>query len=112
MAVPLRSGELVYTVMEVNLKGNRKKITDYLEEKMKSAAERMEYEEAGKYRDYLLAAEALSEKQRVVLKPGIDMDVVLAAGKNHVALFFVRDGKLTGRETYGLQADETDGETE
>ncbi|MGI6256911.1 MAG: excinuclease ABC subunit UvrC [Anaerovoracaceae bacterium] len=94
------------------LKGNRKKITDYLEEKMKSAAERMEYEEAGKYRDYLLAAEALSEKQRVVLKPGIDMDVVLAAGKNHVALFFVRDGKLTGRETYGLQVDETDGETE
>ncbi len=90
------------------LKGNRKKITDYLEEKMKEASEKMEYEEASKYRDYLLAAKALSEKQRVVLKPGIDMDVVLPAGKNHVALFFVRDGKLTGRETYSLEADEGD----
>lgn len=93
--------ERVQSAMDY-LKGNRKKITDYLEEKMETAAENMEYEEAARYRDYLLAAKALAEKQRVVLKSGMDMDVVLAADKNHVALFFVRDGKLTGRETYAM----------
>lgn len=93
--------ERVQSAMDY-LKGNRKKITDYLEEKMETAAENMEYEEAARYRDYLLAAKALAEKQRVVLKPGMDMDVVLAADRNHVALFFVRDGKLTGRETYAM----------
>ncbi|MEG0391970.1 MAG: excinuclease ABC subunit UvrC [Anaerovoracaceae bacterium] len=90
------------------LKGKNKKITDYLQEKMEGASEALNFEAAAKYRDYLLAAKALSEKQRVVLKAGMDMDVVLSGGRGHIVLFFVRDGKLTGRETFSLQMAEGD----
>ncbi len=70
----------------------------------------MDYEEAARYRDYLLAAKTLSEKQRVVLKNTKDIDVVHWAGEGHVVLFYVRDGKLTGRETYTLEVNPEDEE--
>ena len=92
------------------LKGRNRKISDYLKEKMESASERMDYEEAARYRDYLLAAKTLSEKQRVVLKNTKDIDVVHWAGEGHVVLFYVRDGKLTGRETYTLEVNPEDEE--
>ncbi|MEA4923183.1 MAG: excinuclease ABC subunit UvrC [Eubacteriaceae bacterium] len=84
------------------LKGRNRKITDYLKENMEKASQKMDYEKAAVYRDYLRAAESLSEKQRVVLKADKDMDVVLSAGDGHVVLFFIRGGKLTGRETYEM----------
>ena len=92
------------------LKGRSRKISDYLKGKMASASERMDYEEAARYRDYLLAAKTLGEKQRVVLKNTKDIDVVHWAGEGHVVLFYVRDGKLTGRETYTLEVHAGDDE--
>ena len=93
------------------LNGKNKKVLDYLNEKMMAEAEAMNYERAAEYRDYIAAVNAISEKQRVVLLSAGDMDVILGAkGQNdaHVILFFVRQGRLSGRESYHLQAMEED----
>jgi excinuclease ABC subunit C len=66
----------------------------------------MDYEEAARWRDYLSSAKAVTEKQRVELLSSGSMDVVLASpgasgdGTSVVTVFFVRDGKLTGRERH------------
>ncbi|QOX64005.1 excinuclease ABC subunit UvrC [Anoxybacterium hadale] len=103
--------EVLDQVIEL-LNGKNKKVLDYLNEKMTEEAEAMNYERAAEYRDYIAAVNAIAEKQRVVLLSAGDMDVILGAkGQNdaHVILFFVRQGRLSGRESYHLQAMEEDG---
>ncbi|MCQ4635684.1 excinuclease ABC subunit UvrC [Anaerovorax odorimutans] len=93
------------------LRGRTKGILTYLEEQMNQASEALDFERAAEYRDYIMAAKALSEKQRVVLQDTKDVDLILVARgakQRHVVLFFVRDGKLSGRETYDLQSMEED----
>ena len=93
------------------LNGKNKKVLDELNEKMTEAAEEMNYERAAEYRDYIAAVNAITEKQRVVLLSAGDMDVILGAkGERdaHVVLFFVRQGRLSGRESYPMQAREED----
>lgn len=93
------------------LNGKNKKVLDYLNDKMTAEAEAMNYEKAAEYRDYITAVGAITEKQRVVLLSAGDMDVILGAkGETdaHVILFFVRQGRLSGRESYHLQAMEED----
>ena len=102
--------ESIDQVVEL-LNGKNKKVLDYLNNKMAGEAEAMNYEKAAEYRDYIAAVNAISEKQRVVLLSAGDMDVILGAkGESdaHVILFFVRDGRLSGRESYHLQAMEED----
>ena len=97
------------------LGGKEKPLIKVLEEKMYQASEKMEYEEAAKYRDYIVSVKAISETQRVSLVHDEDMDVVLPVkdDKNSfIALFTVRSGKLTGRETFQIQTDEYDSEEE
>jgi excinuclease ABC subunit C len=87
------------------LNGKNKKVLEYLNQKMAEEAEAMNYEKAAEYRDYIAAVNAISEKQRVVLLSAGDMDVILGAkGESdaHVILFFVREGRLSGRESYHL----------
>lgn len=86
------------------LKGHDREINDYLKDQMEEASERLDYEKAAVYRDYLAAARSLSEKQRVVMKNSDDMDVVLSAGPENIVVFFVRGGKLVGRESYDIQS--------
>ncbi|MDF3002858.1 MAG: uvrC [Bacillota bacterium] len=103
--------EVLDQVIEL-LNGKNKKVLDYLNAKMTEEAEAMNYERAAEYRDYMAAVNAIAEKQRVVLLSAGDMDVILGAkGQNdaHVILFFVRQGRLSGRESYHLQAMEEDG---
>ena len=85
------------------LKGHDRKLTEHLKKEMEKASEALNYEKAALYRDYLRAAEALSEKQRVVMRHAQDIDVVLSAGEGAIVVFFVRDGKLVGRESYDIQ---------
>ena len=85
------------------LAGKDKKLTTYLKEQMEAASEALEFEKAAEYRDYLIAVESIMEKQKVVLSSIGDMDVVLTAQGTegyHVILFFVRNGKLSGRESF------------
>lgn len=98
--------EAIGQVVEL-LNGKSKNVLDYLNRKMAEEAEAMNFERAAEYRDYIAAVNAITEKQRVVLLSAGDMDVVLGAkGENdaHVVLFFVRQGRLSGRESYHLQA--------
>ena len=88
------------------LNGRNRPIIARLEKLMGEAAERLEYEDAAMYRDYIEAAKALSATQRVVIQHSKDIDIVIPARgteETHMVLFFVRDGKLVGRESYEME---------
>ena len=90
------------------LNGRRKPMMDYLKKKMETCAETLNFEEAAVYRDYMEAARAIGETQRVTMVNGKDMDVVLpvsAGNSRSIVLFTVRGGKLSGRETFAMQAE-------
>ena len=85
------------------LNGNYSPILKDLEEKMKKAAEAMELEDAARYRDLLSSVRQVSQKQKITEGVGEDKDI-LALYQDEteavVQVFFVRDGKLIGREHY------------
>ncbi len=88
------------------LSGRSKAVVKRLREKMQAASDALEFEEAAVYRDYIAAAEALSETQRVVMHKSADIDIVIparGAEEAHIVTFFVREGKLTGREVHELE---------
>lgn len=85
------------------LNGNYNMILKSLEEKMKAAAEALEFEEAAKYRDLYASVKAVSQKQKITDGVGDDRDVIAlycAETEAVVQVFFVRDGKMIGREHY------------
>ncbi|MDD4376574.1 MAG: excinuclease ABC subunit UvrC [Eubacteriales bacterium] len=97
------------------LSGKDKPILNYLEEKMSEASENLEFEEAAKYRDYILAVKAISVTQRVTMTNDKDLDIVLPvkdSQNSFVVLFSVRQGKLSGRETFQIQTTESDNRQE
>lgn len=85
------------------LNGNYSPILKDLEEKMKKAAEAMEFKDAARYRDLLSSVRQVSQKQKITEGVGEDKDI-LALYQDEteavVQVFFVRDGKLIGREHY------------
>ena len=85
------------------LKGNSMDLVGFLREEMNRASCEMQYEKAAIYRDYIISAKALMEKQRVVLSQDKDLDVILANGKGEVVVFTVIDGKLSGREIFEIR---------
>lgn len=85
------------------LNGNYHMILKSLEEKMKAAAEALEFEEAAKYRDLYASVKSVSQKQKITDSVGEDKDVIALYQDEReavVQVFFVRDGKLIGREHY------------
>ena len=89
------------------LNGHNQTVMARLNAKMKEASEKMEYEEAAAYRDYIQAAKALSETQRVVMRHNDEADIVIPCNTEedaYMIIFYVRDGKLIGRESYSLEA--------
>ncbi|MCI8347860.1 MAG: excinuclease ABC subunit UvrC [Firmicutes bacterium] len=92
------------------LSGKQKKILDSLQESMLEAAENLNFEEAARLRDCISGIKSLKETQRVTMTGGKDLDVVIPIGRGEntsIVLFPVRDGKLSGRETFAM---ETQGE--
>lgn len=89
------------------LNGKNGKMIASLREKMMAASDSLNFEEAALYRDYIEAAKALSATQRVVMQQDKDIDIVIPAKGNeeaHIVIFFVREGKLIGRETYEMES--------
>ncbi len=87
------------------LRGNTKDIKALLTEKMMHEAELLNFEKAASYRDRIAAVDKISEKQKVVLSVPVDMDMILTARsgeRDYAIIFFVRDGKLSGRESFPL----------
>ncbi len=99
--------EIINQVLDF-LKGHNKSVLKLLENRMAEAAERMDYEKAAEYRDRIAAVKAIGEKQKVVLSSSGDMDLILAAngsGGAHIILFYVRGGKLSGRDSFHMDAE-------
>ncbi len=93
------------------LNGNYKKVLAELEQKMKEKAAELEFEEAAEYRDLIESVQHVTGSQRVVKTGGIDRDVIAMARKGSetvVSVFFVRDGKLLGREHFHVEHSEAD----
>lgn len=85
------------------LDGDIKPISRLLEEKMKAAAAELEFEKAAEYRDLLGDLTRISQIQRVTSEDEGNRDVIgiaKAAGEAVVQVFFIRSGKLVGREHY------------
>lgn len=85
------------------LQGKNDEVVKTLQQKMGNAAEREQYELAASYRDQIKAIDILSEKQTVVLDPGIEGDVVAFVESPdmiaiHVAM--IRSGRLIGGDSF------------
>lgn len=88
------------------LNGDYKKVLRELEEKMKERAAEFEFEEAAEYRDLIESVRHVTGSQRVVKNGGVDRDVIAMARKEEetvISVFFVRDGKLLGREHFHME---------
>lgn len=97
------------------LEGRQGQILESLRRRMVAAAEALDFEQAASLRDQVAAVEAVIERQRVVSSSLADQDVIAFAredGQACVQVFFVRDGKLIGRDYFVLSGtqDETDRE--
>lgn len=85
------------------LGGNYKPILKELETQMQEAAENLEFEEAAKYRDLHQSVTKVAQKQKITDSTGEDKDIIGLALEERdavVQVFFVRDGKLIGREHF------------
>ncbi len=87
------------------LKGNHEPLTKELEGKMKAASEAMEFEEAAKYRDLIAGVKHIAQKQKITGEASEDRDIVGYAAEGSdavVQVFFIRDGKLLGRDHFHM----------
>ena len=85
------------------LNGNYGMILDELKSKMEKASEELNFEEAIRYRDLYNSVRAVSQKQKITDSDGEDKDIIALdkdGGEAVVQVFFVRGGKLIGREHF------------
>lgn len=97
-------GEQVAKALEF-LNGKYDVILKDLEKKMLEASEKMEFEEAIRYRDLYNSVKQVSQKQKITDSDMEDKDIIaLAKDENDaiVQVFFVRGGKLIGREHFHM----------
>jgi excinuclease ABC subunit C len=97
------------------LNGRSDEISRDLKKKMTVAARNLNFEQAATYRDQLLAIERVVTRQKVISAANVDQDVVAFArddGDACVQVFFIRHGKLIGREYFLLEGTEDEADTE
>lgn len=97
-------GEAIRQVIAF-LNGNDIELRKQLETKMKEAVAVLEFEKAAEYRDLLYSVEKLAETQKAESDIGIQRDIIAfatAGDEAVVQVFFVRDGKMIGREHFYL----------
>lgn len=87
------------------LSGNYEPVLQMLEKKMQDASDALEFEKAIEYRELLSSVRAVAQKQKITNSDGEDKDVLALAKDEHdavVQVFFVRDGRLIGRDHFYL----------
>ncbi len=98
------------------LSGHSEPIVKRLQAQMEKASEEMRFEKAAALRDQLKAVQAIIERQKVVFASDyLDSDVLAMArsdGEACVQIFFIRGGKLIGREYFILEGTEDAANTE
>lgn len=88
------------------LNGHYSDIIKSLEESMLEASEKMEFEDAAYYRDLLSSVRQVAQKQKITSENDIDRDIIAYAIDNDdavVQVFFMREGKLMGREHFYIR---------
>ncbi len=93
------------------LNGDYKPILEELQQKMQVAAEALDFEKATEYRDFINSVRQVSEKQKVTSSDGEDKDIIALAKDDRdavVQVFFIRDGRLIGREHFYVTIDTGD----
>ncbi|MDO4266412.1 MAG: excinuclease ABC subunit UvrC [Eubacteriales bacterium] len=93
------------------LQGKYEPVRKYLTEKMQQASEEMQFEKAIEYRELLKAIAEIATRQKVTSTDTDDRDIIglFTGGHEAVAqVFFIRDGRLIGRESFHLDVDEKD----
>ncbi len=97
------------------LEGRSEEVMADLEERMRAAAEALDYERAATLRDQLQSARHIVERQKIVSSITADQDVVAFAredGDACMQVFFIRGGKLLGREYFVLEGTQDEDERE
>lgn len=87
------------------LNGDYKEIIDLLEQKMYDASEQMEFEKAAQYRDQIASVKSIAQKQKITSHEFGDRDIIAYSSDGPdavVQVFFIRQGKLLGREHFHL----------
>ncbi|GAH27374.1 unnamed protein product, partial [marine sediment metagenome] len=88
------------------LEGKQERVVQQLKSKMNRAAEALDFERAVRLRDQIQAVEQVVEGQRIATTVKGEQDVIAFAGDKDqacVQVFFIRSGKLIGRESFLLQ---------
>ncbi len=94
------------------LNGNYDAVLAELEEKMNAASEALEFERAIEYRELIGSVKKVAQKQKITDSSGEDRDVLAVASHENdavVQVFFIRGGRLIGRDHFYLRI--TDGES-
>ena len=85
------------------LNGNFEEVIDDLESKMYKASDELEFERAAEYRDLIESVQKVAQKQKITATDGEDRDVIAVASTGSEAViqvFFIRKGKLIGRDHF------------
>ncbi len=96
------------------LNGHYDSILKSLEEKMMAASENMEFEKAIEYRELLNSVKQIAQKQKITNSSGEDRDVLAVAKDAEdavVQVFFIRGGRLIGRDHFFLRNASEDAES-
>ena len=91
------------------LNGNYKQVAKMLQGKMQKASDELEFEQAMEYRDLLKSIERIMDRQKINTYAFEDRDIIAMAQDDKdvvVSIFFIRQGKLLGREHFHMEADE------
>ena len=97
------------------LEGRTDPVVKRLSKEMEKAAKELRYEKAAAIRDQLQAIDKVVERQKVVSSDQTDSDVIAMAradGETCVQVFFIRSGKLIGREYFVLEGTEEEEDEE
>ena len=99
-------GKMINAVLML-VEGRTNEVVKDLKQRMKEAAEDYNFEEAARLRDQLHAVDRLNEQQKAVTSGGDQDAIALASDDTGTCLqiFFVRSGKLVGRDSYFLSAE-------
>ena len=97
------------------LEGHTDPILSRLQEKMRQLSSQMDFEQAAVVRDQIFAIEKVVERQKIISNREEDSDVIALArsnGDSCVQVFFIRNGRLIGREYFILEGTEDEADSE
>ena len=94
--------KMIYEIIDF-LSGKSEDMISILEEKMRQAAKNLDFEEAATLRDKISSMKGMLERQKIVSASTIDQDYIAVAKEEDLSciqVFFVRGGKVVGRENF------------